>query len=103
VTVVQVDHWLRTAERVRFPLRRVSGGRCVVILGRLPRGSYQLAIDTGAPGHHGISRCLPDDVVFANRHNALTAGLREVREYWRSRFVPAMVDDVDELIEGLWE
>lgn len=102
MTVIAVDHWLATAERVRFRTRRVSGGRVSVCLGRLPRGSYQVAVDTGAPGCHGWSACLADELTFANRHNAVLGGLVAIREYWRSQDVPAMVADLDDIIREVW-
>ena len=98
MTVHVVDHWLRHAERIRFPLRRVQGARAVVIIARQIYGRWRVAIDTGAPGHRGYAgECRRE---FANRWNAIMFGLQQVRDFWIAQDVPAMVADVQELLEN---
>lgn len=102
MTVREIKHWLREAERVRIPLRRVRGGRAVVFLGLVHRCTYRIAVDSGAPGIGSYSAELRTDVAFPNRFNAIAAGLVVMRQHWQREDVPALVDDLTEAIEELW-
>lgn len=92
-TVANIE-WLSTAEQIRIPLRRVSGGHCTLWLGRLPGGKYQVAVCGQVPGLETVGKLAADELALPNRFNAILFGIRELKRRWH--YIPALVADLEE-------